>query len=104
MVARARWLVIRPRTSLCDTPALRQSIGMIVALMYVRATVLAGLAIDHRRLRRTHRLPRFDAAAEEGIDRLGERRPRLVDGDIAPVSRGRHRRSVASGCSRRAGA
>ena len=66
---------------------------MIVALMYVRATGmprqankisrLAGLAIGHRRLRWTYRLPRFDAAAKKGIDRFGECRARLVETGIS---------------------
>src|SRR4051812_14179488 len=38
MVARARWLVMRPRTSLGETPALWQSIGITALLMYVLAT------------------------------------------------------------------
>jgi hypothetical protein len=70
---------------------------MIVALMYVRATglahgekkigCLAGLAVDHRRLHWTHRLPRFYAAAKKGIDRLGECHAGLVDGDIEQAYR-----------------
>jgi hypothetical protein len=43
---------------------------------------LSGLAVEHRRLRTAFRLPGLDRFAEDGVYRLGERRPGLVDGNI----------------------
>src|SRR3954463_14477600 len=98
MVARARWLVMRPRTSLGETPALRQSIGMTALLMYVLATgwarqanrrsaaspVLrsvmggcAGRTVSHASM----------AWPSKGSTRLGERGACLVDGDVKQADR-----------------
>ena len=41
MVARARWLVMLPRTSLVATPALRHSVGMSEWLMNSRGMTRA---------------------------------------------------------------
>src|SRR3954447_26089345 len=90
---------MRPRTSLGETPALRQSIGMIALLMYVLATgwarqgnrrsgaspVLravmggcAGRTVSHASM----------AWPSKGwINRLGERGACLVDGDVKQADR-----------------